>query len=68
MQSNVTGLARGKILVVDDIPSNLKLLFRILETEGYSAIGTVNAQQALDILAKEREIDLILLDVMLPDM
>ncbi len=68
MQSDSIGAARKKVLVVDDIPGNLKLLFRILEIEGFETIGAVNAQQTLDILAEEKGIDLIFLDIMLPDM
>jgi len=68
MKSDSAGPAGAKILIVDDAPNNLRVLIRILETEGYIAIGAVNAEQALDILAEDREITLILLDIMLPDM
>jgi DNA-binding response OmpR family regulator len=56
-----------KILVVDDEPSILELERRILVEEGaFEVTMAESAQAALDALAKDR-FDLILLDVMMPD-
>jgi CheY-like chemotaxis protein/two-component sensor histidine kinase len=55
------------ILVVDDVPANLKLLDDILNPEGYKirlAPGGVRALRAAD----NDKPDLILLDIMMPDM
>lgn len=57
----------GKILVVDDNASNRELLRRRLEREGHQAIEARSGRLALQILETE-EIDLILLDLMMPDM
>jgi len=56
-----------KILVVDDQPINVQLLKRKLEKEGIEITAAYNGQEALDCVAKNRP-DLILLDVMMPDM
>jgi len=56
-----------KILCVDDEPLNLKLLESILVPSGYEAILAKNGALALETMAKQ-EIDLILLDVMMPGM
>lgn len=56
-----------KILVVDDQPVNVQLLKRKLEREGIQVLAAYTGQEALDIVALEKP-DLILLDVMMPDM
>ena len=56
-----------KILVVDDIDSNILLLKIILEKEGY-VVETTNKVDEVYEIAKVSRPDLILLDVMMPDM
>ena len=56
-----------KILVVDDDPRNVKLLEANLLPLNYEVIKAFNGQDALTIVNKV-DIDLILLDVMMPDM
>ncbi|GAB1490154.1 response regulator [Opitutaceae bacterium] len=56
-----------KILVVDDQPINVQLLKRKLERESITVVTAYSGQEALDQVAAERP-DLILLDVMMPDM
>lgn len=55
------------ILVVDDQPINVKLLQRKLEREGMNVLTAFNGQQCLEIV-EETMPDLILLDVMMPEM
>ena len=55
------------ILVVDDEERIRKLLRMYLERENYVIEEAVNGKQALD-KAHESEYDLILLDVMMPEM
>ncbi len=57
----------GKILIVDDEPEIAELAGLYLENEGYSIFQCGTAKQALRAVEQE-EIDLALLDVMLPDM
>jgi len=57
----------SKILVVDDTPANLDLLSQILELEGYEVSFATNGKQALE-LASINTPDLILLDIMMPEM
>ena len=60
-------MSSPKILVVDDQPVNVQLLKRKLEREGIQVIAAFTGTEALEIVAKEKP-DLILLDVMMPDM
>lgn len=56
----------NRILVVDDSGTNLFLLQRLLEDEGYDVIALEDPQEALDYLNDQSGIDLILLDIMMP--
>jgi sigma-B regulation protein RsbU (phosphoserine phosphatase) len=58
---------KSKILVVDDLPQNVRLLELNLKTEGYNVIAAYSGQEALEKVEAEKP-DLILLDVMMPDM
>lgn len=57
----------SKILVVDDQPINVQLLKRKLEREGMQVATAFSGREALDLVAADKP-DLILLDVMMPDM
>lgn len=55
-----------KILVIDDLPDNVFLLQDRLEKEGFEVIKAYNGTMGLQ-KAEEENPDLILLDIMLPD-
>ncbi|OIP67095.1 MAG: diguanylate cyclase response regulator [Oscillatoriales cyanobacterium CG2_30_40_61] len=55
------------ILIVDDITNNLKLVGQILDDVGYNTTFATSGFQALNRL-KDNKIDLILLDLMMPEM
>ncbi|WP_059025467.1 hybrid sensor histidine kinase/response regulator [Gabonibacter massiliensis] len=56
-----------KILIVDDVQSNVLLLKALLGREGFNIVFAMNGAEALEVVKKERP-DLLLLDVMMPDM
>lgn len=56
-----------KILVCDDQPINVQLLRRKLEREGLQVIVAYNGVEAIKTVKQEKP-DLVLLDVMMPDM
>lgn len=56
-----------KILIIDDDLDTLRLVGLMLQRQGYQISAATNGQQGLD-KAFEEEPDLILLDVMMPDM
>jgi len=55
------------ILIVDDEPLNLRVLGSFLKQKGYATAVAQNGQQALDFVDKKTP-DIILLDVMMPEM
>lgn len=57
--------AGRKILVVDDIPENIRLVKKVLEARGYKVIEVQTGEDAIN--AAQTEIpDLILMDIRLP--
>ena len=56
------------ILAVDDEMWNLKVLESYLVAQGYRFITAMNAQEALDVLEREPNVDIVLSDVMMPGM
>ena len=56
-----------KILIIDDDLDTLRLVGLMLQRQGYQISAATNGQQGLD-KAFEEDPDLILLDVMMPDM
>jgi adenylate cyclase len=56
----------GSILVVDDIEANRDLLSRRLTRDGHRVASVAGGQQALQALADD-EFDLVLLDLIMPD-
>ncbi|RAU18996.1 two-component system response regulator [Nitrincola tibetensis] len=57
---------RPKLLLVDDEPTNLQVLRHILQDE-YRLVFARDGQKAIS-LAREQKPDLILLDIMMPDL
>ncbi|HKL80587.1 MAG TPA: response regulator transcription factor [Mobilitalea sp.] len=57
-----------KILIVDDEGRMRKLVKDFLVRKSYDVIEAENGEQALDLFFKEKEISLIILDVMMPKM
>jgi adenylate cyclase len=56
-----------KILVVDDVPENVRLLEAVLAPRGYDVVLATDGRTALD-LVESADPDLVLLDVVMPEM
>jgi len=57
----------AKVLVVDDLPDNVKLLCGDLSDEGYETVSAFSGPEALELADQEKP-DVILLDIMMPEM
>jgi len=55
----------ARILVVDDVPENVRLLDAVLSSQGYEILQATDGRTALE-LASTAEPDLVLLDVLMP--
>ncbi|MBV8657840.1 MAG: response regulator [Burkholderiales bacterium] len=60
-------LARSTVLVVDDVATNIEVITGILKDD-YSVKVAINGRKALEIASSNTPPDLILLDVMMPEM
>jgi two-component system cell cycle response regulator len=57
----------ARVLVVDDVPANVKLLEARLSAEYFDVLTAMSGREALEI-CERAECDIVLLDVMMPDM
>lgn len=57
----------ARVLIVDDIPTNVRLLEARLAAEYFEVLTAASGPEALDICDRE-SVDIILLDVMMPEM
>lgn len=55
------------VLIIEDNDHNLYLARFLLEAEGHSVVGAHDAKSGI-ALAQQRDFDLVLLDIQLPDM
>jgi len=60
-------MSAARILVVDDNPTNLKLVSEVLEFEGYEILKAVDAEEAQRIIEQHRP-EIVLIDIALPGM
>ncbi len=58
---------KGTVLVVDDEPSIRRYLQTLLEVEGYSVLAAASGREALEIAQGEQRPDLVILDVLMPE-
>ncbi len=61
-------MSKSLILVVDDILDNTIIVSETLEAFGYSTLTATSGKQALAVVSDTVNIDLIILDIMMPDM
>ena len=61
-------LKHKKVLVVDDDIRNIYSLTNALEEEGMECITAENGKIALDLMKDRNDIDMVLMDVMMPEM
>ncbi|MFF5074119.1 HAMP domain-containing protein [Micromonospora olivasterospora] len=68
VEGYATELAGRKVLVVDDDARNVFALTNILELHGMDVVYAENGRQGIETLMRHNDIDLVLMDVMMPEM
>ena len=57
----------ARVLVVDDVPANVKLMEARLSAEYFDVVTALSGQEALAV-CERAQCDIVLLDVMMPEM
>ncbi|WP_418766111.1 HAMP domain-containing protein [Myxococcus xanthus] len=63
-----TELSAKKVLVVDDDMRNIFALTSVLENHGMQVVFAENGRAAIEMLEQHRDVDIVLMDVMMPEM
>ncbi|NCC45037.1 MAG: response regulator, partial [Clostridia bacterium] len=59
-------MEKQTVMIIDDIPDNLRILHSILSDNGYRVVAFREGKMAIEAMMEDLP-DLILLDIMLPD-
>lgn len=57
-----------KVLIIDDDSRNIFALTAVLKAKKYTCLSAQSAKQGFDILEKDKDINVVLMDMMMPDM
>ena len=61
-------LTGKRVLIVDDDIRNIFALSAVLEDKAMKIVSADNGRDAIDILRKQSDIDIVLMDIMMPEM
>ena len=61
-------LRNRKVLIVDDDARNIFALTSVLENQGMDVVSTTNGRSAIELMRTTPDIDLVLMDIMMPEM
>jgi CheY-like chemotaxis protein len=61
-------LRRRKVLIVDDDARNIFALTTMLENQEMDVVSTTNGRQAIELIQNKPDINIVLMDIMMPEM
>jgi len=61
-------LERKRALLVDDDMRNIFALATVLDEEGMQVVSANNGREAIEIVKRDHDIDIVLMDIMMPEM
>ncbi|HEX9432885.1 MAG TPA: HAMP domain-containing protein, partial [Burkholderiales bacterium] len=61
-------LEKKRALLVDDDMRNIFALATVLDEEGMQVVSANNGREAIDIVKRDADIDIVLMDIMMPEM
>ena len=61
-------LAGKKVLLADDDMRNVFALTALLEEQGMEVVAAEHGREALELLERNRDVDIVLMDIMMPEM
>jgi two-component system cell cycle response regulator DivK len=57
-----------KILIIDDDSRNIFALTAVLKAKKYNCLSAISAKQGFDILEIDKDVTVVLMDMMMPEM
>ena len=57
-----------KILIIDDDSRNIFALSAVLKAKKYTCVAATSAKEGFEILATDKEVAVVLMDMMMPEM
>ena len=57
-----------KVLIIDDDSRNILALTAVLKAKKYSCLSASSAEKGFEVLAKNKDIGVVLMDMMMPEM
>jgi two-component system cell cycle response regulator DivK len=61
-------MAKDKILIIDDDNRNIFALSAVLKAKKYNCVSATSGEQGLEILKQDKDIGVVLMDMMMPGM
>jgi len=61
-------MAKDKILIIDDDNRNIFALSAVLKARKYNCVSATSGEQGLEILKSDKDIGVVLMDMMMPGM
>lgn len=61
-------MTKKRVLIIDDDPRNIFALTATLKAKSYDCLACNSAQEAIDLLKTSEVVDVILIDMMMPEM
>jgi CheY-like chemotaxis protein len=61
-------MGKDKILIIDDDHRNIFALSAVLKARKYRCVSATSGEEGLEILKKDKEIAVVLMDMMMPGM
>jgi signal transduction histidine kinase/ActR/RegA family two-component response regulator len=68
LPKTIYSLAGKTVLIVDDDTRNIFAITSLLEAEGMKVLNAENGRAGIDMIEQHPEIDIVLMDIMMPDM
>lgn len=57
-----------KVLIIDDDSRNIFALTAVLKAKKYTCLSAISAEKGFEVLANNKDIGIVLMDMMMPDM
>ncbi|GAB3269276.1 hypothetical protein GCM10027347_39280 [Larkinella harenae] len=61
-------MRKKRVLIIDDDARNIFALSATLRSKSFDCLSCTNAQDALELLKTDEEVDAVLIDMMMPEM